>query len=172
MTNDRWELHPEVSHEYKYAIERFIACIGGEHVCGRMCESMLETAANIEGRCRTHQRVSPSTSNESVQEEVTWIDHSQAHVTLTRPRSWSANLSNMAGLTSRSLGWHPVPARVSTATNCHLNLIQIRDTHIYQPQSGRHWLPAQSSRRPFSPGSCGRTVGSCSDCCLAVSHQK
>jgi hypothetical protein len=41
--------------------------------------------------------------------------HSHAQVTVTRPKSWSAILSNMAGLTSMSVGWHPVPAAVSIA---------------------------------------------------------
>lgn len=41
------------------------------------------------------------------------ITQSQAHVTFTLPRSGSAILLNMAGLTSISVGWHPVPVKVS-----------------------------------------------------------
>jgi hypothetical protein len=36
--------------------------------------------------------------------------HNHAHVTGTLPRPGSASLLNTAGLTSRSVGWQPVPA--------------------------------------------------------------
>lgn len=63
------------------------------------------------------------------------ITHNQAHVTSTLPRSGLAIFLNIAGLTSRSVGWQPVPEQGQRPTFI-VAFIKVQPSHNPMARKG------------------------------------